>query len=213
MQRVFSASSTYLTRRKTSHQVKYVRTVASDLITRPTNSIGLIGIKEDRNSSFMRGTAEAPVKIRECFNCDSSNSWSELKIDVSKVLCDYGDFTPKKDFLDVEEKIQAILGDHRLPLTLGGDHSISAPVFNAIQNFYNQPITIVHFDAHPDLYPLFQENPHSHASPFARILEKGNCCKKLISLGIRTINEIQAKQIEKYHVEVVEAKDFPAKGQ
>ena len=48
-----------------------------------------------------------------------------------------------------------------------------------------RPFVIVHFDAHPDLYPDFEGNPSSHASPFARILEegKGGICSKASTWG------------------------------
>ncbi len=42
-------------------------------------------------------------------------------------------------------------------------------------------------DAHMDLYADYEGNPHSHASPFARILEASPCiCSKLIQIGIRS---------------------------
>jgi len=184
----------------------------SKIPNRPPNFLGLIGVCEDGNSSYSRGAALAPGKIRECFQSDSSNTFSEMRIDISPYIRDYGDFTPQKEFLDVEEKIQKIHKEHRIPLVLGGDHSITAPVFNTIRKLYTKPITIVHFDAHPDLYPLFQDNPHSHASPFARILERSHENTKLIQIGIRTLNDVQYRQVEKYGVTLIEAKDFPAKG-
>ncbi len=184
----------------------------SKIPNRPPNFLGLIGVCEDGNSSYSRGAALAPGKIRECFQSDSSNTFSEMRIDISPYIRDYGDFTPQKEFLDVEEKIQKIHKEHRIPLVLGGDHSITAPVFNTIRKLYTKPITIVHFDAHPDLYPLFQDNPHSHASPFARILERSHENTKLLQVGIRTLNDVQYRQVEKYGVSLIEAKDFPAKG-
>merc|ERR1719461_2427546 len=45
--------------------------------TSERNSIGLIGILEDRNSSFLTGSSKAPDFIRSAFLSDSSNSFSE----------------------------------------------------------------------------------------------------------------------------------------
>ena len=49
--------------------------------------IGLLGVAFDENSSYMRGAALAPQRIREAFFCDSSNQWTEdetyLGADVS----------------------------------------------------------------------------------------------------------------------------------
>jgi arginase len=42
----------------------------------------LLGIPLDVNSSYLRGPAGAPVKIREALQSDASNKWSELGVDV-----------------------------------------------------------------------------------------------------------------------------------
>jgi arginase len=71
-------------------------------------------------------------------------------------------------------------------------------------------LTIVHFDAHGDLYDQFEGNKYSHACPFARIMEEG-CAQRLIQLGIRTNNAHQRAQAARFGVEVIEMPDLPAK--
>jgi arginase family enzyme len=70
-------------------------------------------------------------------------------------------------------------------------------------------LTIVHFDAHPDLYDEFAGNRLSHACPFARIMEEG-LAKKLVQVGIRTMNGHQRAQAKTFGVEVVEMESLPA---
>ncbi|HEY7161259.1 MAG TPA: arginase family protein, partial [Acidobacteriota bacterium] len=65
----------------------------------------------------------------------------------------------------------------------------------------------LHFDAHPDLYQDFENNPHSHASPFARVLEE-KLADRLVQVGIRANNDHQREQIRKYKVETYEMKDW-----
>jgi len=144
------------------------------------------------------------------------NTFSEMGFDVSNEIDDFGDVTPLLSSFDstyeaVEPIISKIMKKGMKPLVLGGDHSISFPVLKALKLHLTEPFVIVHFDAHPDIYENFMDNPSSHASPFARILEN-NMCKKLISVGVRTATEHQRQQIKKYDVTLVEAKDFPAKG-
>jgi arginase family enzyme len=67
----------------------------------------------------------------------------------------------------------------------------------------------VHFDAHPDLYDEFEGSRVSHACPFARIMESG-LAKRLVQVGIRTINRHQREQASKFGVEVVEMRSLPA---
>ena len=66
---------------------------------------------------------------------------------------------------------------------------------------------MLHLDAHADLYHNFENNPFSHASPFARLMEKG-ILKSLIQVGIRTFNTHQKEQANKFGVKVIEMKDF-----
>jgi arginase family enzyme len=61
--------------------------------------------------------------------------------------------------------------DHKLsPLYLGGDHAVTFPVVKAMSACHPR-LSILHFDARPDLYDHYEGNRRSHASPFARIME------------------------------------------
>ena len=68
-------------------------------------------------------------------------------------------------------------------------------------------VNILHFDAHPDLYQDFEGDPLSHASPFARIMERG-LANRLVQVGIRTLNGHCRDQATKFGVEMVEMRDF-----
>ena len=65
----------------------------------------------------------------------------------------------------------------------------------------------MHFDAHPDLYHSFENNPFSHASPFAIIIEN-NLVENLTQVGIRIMNTHQKDQAEKYNVKVIHMAQF-----
>jgi arginase family enzyme len=86
--------------------------------------------------------------------------------------------------------------DGLVPITLGGDHHITNPLVRAVASHAQQPISIIQFDAHNDLYEDYEGDPYSHASPFARILERGprECCK-LVQLGIRTATDHNREQV------------------
>lgn len=180
--------------------------------------VGLIGLREDRNSSYRMGASNAPKLIRQHFLKPSVNSWCELGVDVHDKIVDYGDIQPKeRHHSDIYKAIEHDMDelqriDGLIPLTLGGDHSITFSTCMAVRKFVGKPLVIVHFDAHPDIYENFEDNPSSHASPFARICEVPGLCKKLIQIGIRTLSGEQMPQIGRYGVELIEAKNFPAKG-
>lgn len=92
------------------------------------------------------------------------------------------------------------------PISLGGDHSITYPIVRGFARKFKD-LSILHFDAHPDLYDSYQGNRYSHASPFARIMEHG-LVKRLVQVGIRTFTADQREQVRKYGVESIEMRQL-----
>jgi arginase len=172
----------------------------------------LLGIPLDHNSSFLRGPAQAPPLIREAFHSDAWKKTAETRVDLSVpgIFEDAGDLPNMESpdaYARIEEAIAAVVSAGKRPVSLGGDHSITYPILRSIGKRI-PGITLVHFDAHPDLYADYEGNPHSHASPFARILEE-QLVKRLVQIGIRTLNAHQHAQAEKYGVELYEMTDLP----
>ncbi|MGF1670629.1 MAG: agmatinase [Balneolaceae bacterium] len=172
--------------------------------------IALRGIPYDANSSYLKGTADAPEKIRKVMHSGSTNLFTEsgfeLKSDIN--LIDAGDLelSSESEFPEkIKEDIQKLLETYDRILILGGDHSITYPVIQVYTEHYKD-LTILHFDAHPDLYDSFDGKRYSHASPFARIMEEKKV-KRLIQAGIRTLNDHQREQAEKFEVEIIDMKN------
>ena len=91
-------------------------------------------------------------------------------------------------------------------LSLGGDHAVTFPILRAFARKYPR-LSILHFDAHPDLYDEFEGNRFSHACPFARIMEE-ELAQRLVQVGIRTMTAHQRAQVARFGVESIEMKDF-----
>jgi agmatinase len=175
------------------------------------NDVVLMGIASDANSSFMRGAAMAPAAIRKALHSESSNLSSELGVDLGNHpgFVDIGDRQigeEVEEFLAIEDHVGDITRQGALPLVLGGDHAITYPIMRAIHRAHG-PVNVLHFDAHPDLYDKFEENPYSHASPFARVMEQG-LAARLVQVGIRTLNGHLREQGERFGVEMHEMKDL-----
>jgi agmatinase len=177
----------------------------------------LLGIPLDVNSSYLRGPAGAPAKIREAFRGNASNKWSELGVDVGTpgACADVGDLRLSdsrekcgEDFAEIERAVGRLLDKGERPISLGGDHSVTYPILKAFARHHPE-LTIIHFDAHPDLYDEFEGSRMSQACPFARIMEE-RLAKRLIQIGIRTLNGHQREQAEKYGVEIVPMSALPA---
>jgi agmatinase len=175
--------------------------------------IKLIGIPYDGNSSYLKGPALAPTRIRLMDAEGSANRFCENGVEIVEGVnyIDLGNMTfPDNNPEWVYRKIkQTILNELTLQdkiISFGGDHSISFPVIEAHTNMYNN-LNVLHFDAHADLYDNFDDNPFSHASPFARLMEKG-IIKSLTQVGVRTLNRHQREQAQKFKVNVIEMKDY-----
>ena len=176
----------------------------------PHDSICVLGIPHDGNSSFLKGPAHAPQTIRQGYFSASSNLWTESGMDLGScdVFYDMGDldfFDTDDDFQLITTSVRRILENRNHLICLGGDHAITYPVIRSYSAVYDT-LTILHLDAHPDLYDRLDGNPYSHACPFARILEEFPKTR-LIQAGIRTFNGHQREQANRFNVEVHEAKD------
>jgi arginase len=167
-----------------------------------SSRITLIGIPWDRSSSFMRGAAAAPPRIREALWSASANSCSEAGVDVSTpgLLGDVGDIALTDDAAGaraaIESAIARLLEQGTCPIALGGDHSVTYPIVRAFRG-RTEKLTIVHVDAHGDLYDEFEGDKFSHACPFARIMEEG-LAARLVQIGIRTLTGHQRQQAARF---------------
>ncbi|WP_136465266.1 agmatinase family protein [Flagellimonas onchidii] len=168
--------------------------------------ITIQGILYDDKSSFLKGPALAPPLIREAYHSNSANYWAEDGSYIHPDLFDdAGDHTIK-DYFDISEITSKQLREGNPMITLGGDHSITFPVIQAFHATYGL-IDILHIDAHGDLYENFEGDPYSHACPFFNIMKDG-LVKNLYQVGIRTLNDTQRTNAEKFGVKINEMKDF-----
>ncbi len=174
--------------------------------------ISLLGVPLDANSSHLFGPAAGPNAIRASLHSDSHNSSAESSVEVLAHLDDIGDvpvMNQPGSLADADLITAAVdrqLAAGRQIITIGGDHSITYPVLRAFRDRY-EDLTVVHIDAHPDLYDDLDGNPLSHASPFARALED-RCMTTLVQLGIRTATPHQREQGERWGVTMVSPREL-----
>ncbi len=163
----------------------------------------------------MRGPAGAPERIREAISSPSSNLAiedgtefvsGENVIDLGDVLS-LGKATAPEAVEIIAASVDRALQDGRPLLCVGGDHSVAWPILKATAPKFER-LTILQFDAHPDLYPDFEGDPLSHACPFAQILETFDHVD-LVQIGIRTLNRIGKKQADRFGVRIHPASSLP----
>ncbi len=182
-----------------------------------TTSFGnptLLGLPYDASSSFLHGAATAPPLIRQALHSPAGNLWTELGVDLATdgLLGDAGDVPLGTSSAEVRAKIEdavrTVLESGARPIVLGGDHSITYPVIRA-ERWSHPHLSVLHFDAHPDLYPEFAGDRYSHACPMARVMEE-RLADQLVQVGIRTMTAVQRAQAERFGVEVIDMRAWVA---
>jgi agmatinase len=171
--------------------------------------VTLLGLPWDGSSSYERGAAEAPPVIRAALRSPSSNAFNERGDDVSDpdVLTDGGDLALPSDAAGarevIEQGVRRILEGSSKPLLLGGDHSVTYPVLRAFREQAGS-LTVLHLDAHGDIYDDFEGDRFSHACPFARVMEE-QLAVRLVQVGLRTLTPHQRAQSSRFGTEIIGA--------
>jgi guanidinopropionase len=153
--------------------------------------IGLIGVPTDLGVTNRPGARHGPREIR---NSSSLMRAFNLALGVNPYeLCriaDLGDvrlsnrFDLERQNEDIEAFFRQVHAAGVLPISAGGDHSITYPIFKAIAA--DEPIGMVHIDAHTDTWGEFYGSKFTHGAPFRLAVEAGVLDpKRTIQIGIR----------------------------
>lgn len=93
-----------------------------------------------------------------------------------------GYFTsPKQMVLAVQKRVAEILALQKVPIIIGGEHSVTIGAVYAVTEFFKD-LTVVQLDAHADLRNEYQGSAFNHACVMARVKEK---CP-VVQVGIRS---------------------------
>jgi len=153
--------------------------------------IALVGVPTDLGVTNRAGARHGPREIR---NASSLIRTSNLAMGINPFeLCrvaDVGDVRFSNRY-DLEVQVREIESYFRqlsvagvLPVTAGGDHSITYPIFKAIAA--DAPIGMVHIDAHTDTWGEIWGSKYHHGAPFRLAVEEGLLDpKRTIQIGIR----------------------------
>ena len=175
------------------------------------SEIVIVGVPDESQShSLRKGTSEAPHFIREISNIRDSYTRKGTKSiglpfsgTFQKKVFDYGDIQREK----IEEVYSKIISKSKIPILIGGDHSISSEVIKAISK-KSEPISLVYFDAHPD---FISSTANYYGSVFQDVLPHIDI-KSSIQIGIRTPEQEEIDNIKKHNLKVITPFDIVEKG-
>jgi len=167
----------------------------------------VIPVPLERTVSYGAGTAGGPAAI-----IAASNELERI-IGHSEPCVD-GIFTeppldctgPLPDIMErLAQRTEAAIRAGKVPVTLGGEHSLSYGAVMGVARALDEPIGIVQIDAHADLRDAYQGEKHSHASVMHLLTQEGI---RLAQFGVRAFSTEEAKSRLKNRVFHVDAEEL-----
>lgn len=102
----------------------------------------------------------------------------------------------------VYEQTRSLLDDRKMPVVLGGDHSVPFGAMRAYADDY-PAMGILHLDAHADLRDAYEGFTSSHASIFHNVMTKLPKVSKLVQVGVRDLGHTESRMIEQSNGRIV----------
>lgn len=155
----------------------------------------VLPIPYDSTVTYRSGTRDGPKAIIEASRNMELYSY-ELKADISTIgiytMDEMApDFSSPKGMVDhIAREVELILKDDKVPLILGGEHTITIGAAKAVKEVYGKKVSFIQFDAHSDTRDEMFNSRYMHATAMARTKEM---CKNLVSIGIRSMEGPQKK--------------------
>ncbi len=158
-----------------------------------TARIAVLPIPYDSASTYGPGSRFGPDAIIEAsrylelYDIDTRSDPTKLGVFTLEQLAP--DFaSPERMVRRISKEVSIILQDRKVPLLLGGEHTVAVGAMDALSNTRKE-FTVLHFDAHSDSRDELYGSKYCHACAMARIAELHN---DYYSIGIRSIDKDSA---------------------
>lgn len=187
-------------------------------------AIAVFGVPFDEGSPYLPGSRMAPRTLREhsLRFCGGGSGYYDpqtrsqyLTEEMQRgLIADVGDVdihptNVERTFENITATVRAILDRGALPVGLGGDHSITDPIFRA----FDEKLHVIHFDAHTDFAPFEHDMQHTNGHAFRHIAGMPNTLS-LTQVGIRSLRHapVQIDDVIASGNRVVPINDFREMG-
>jgi len=166
----------------------------------------ILPVPYEKTVSYIGGTAKGPDAILK------ASQQLEL-FDGKSVPASSGIYTyPAMDcsgsdidtIIKIEQKVSTILLEEKIPVILGGEHTITYPSVLAVQKHYKNT-GVIQFDAHADLRDTYEGSKYSHACVMRRIFDAGI---PFIQAGVRSLTENEHRFREENKIQHYDADDI-----
>jgi agmatinase len=156
----------------------------------------LFGVPFEKTSSFRHGADKAPHEVRQA-------SWNFERYDLRTginfeeiLVHDYGDLdvqdlTSKEMFETTKTFTSTLLAKQKIPIAIGGDHSISPGIIAA----FPKDIAVISLDAHMDFRQRYKNDIYNHACVIRRVADHIPH-QNIAVLGIRSAEKEEYEQAQ-----------------
>jgi agmatinase len=132
----------------------------------------IIPVPLEQTVSYGGGTAGGPAAILEA--SQQLERWDGFSEPITAGI-DTGPFIDCSGDISVilgriEKAVSAVAERDKIPVVLGGEHTVSLAPIRVLASRYSEPIGIVQVDAHADLRDSYEGSPFSHACVIRRAL-------------------------------------------
>ena len=152
----------------------------------------IFGVPFDATSSFRRGSADAPDAMRKAsYNFETYNDFYGIDLadvqmhDLGNLDLGYLDLDRAVDdmLFMAEDAVRRILGDSKIPVVMGGEHTLTCGCARAFLEVYDD-IGLIILDAHLDLRDEYLGVKHSHACVSRNIID--DLTDRCVLIGVRS---------------------------
>lgn len=175
--------------------------------------VALLGVPMDLGASNRSGSRFGPRALRSIERIGPYNEALDCAPVFDLAVADIGDVLFRSRYRlelsheDIERTIAAIVAADVLPLSVGGDHSITHPILSAIGA--RGPVGLIHVDAHADTGGPYDDTRFHHGAPFRNAVLDGVLDPtRTIQIGIRGAAEYLWEFSRDSGMTVVEAEEF-----
>ncbi|HML75529.1 MAG TPA: agmatinase [Anaerohalosphaeraceae bacterium] len=173
---------------------------APEFTRRDTSKVVIVPVPYDGTSTYIKGADRGPQAILEASpNLEFYDIQTDSEVFTEGIYTDDavdGDWQgPEAMATAVRKRIAGLLGEGKFPVVLGGEHSVSIGVFEAMAERYPD-LTILQLDAHSDLRDEYEGSKCNHACVMARARE---LCP-IVQVGIRSMDVGEKPRMDKSRV-------------
>lgn len=169
----------------------------------------ILPVPYGKTVSYRKGTEKGPSAILEASDkmelFDEELDKEPYRVGINTLdLLDVEDMEPRDMINTVEKKASSIFKHGKMPVILGGEHSVTIGAVLASKKQYKD-LSVLYFDAHCDIKDTFEGNRYSHACVARRLLE---ITSPLVEAGARSLSREEKDFLSSNNVRVVTMSDI-----